>query len=225
MKLFFLVLFACMTLVGCGNSYEKMLKNNTAEIREIYMEGSSDDVNVSLVCGHREKVYIANGYATELIEFGVLTFTIDNEEILDNIVTFELTVGTNKYNGDLQKNPFELNYMADIKKVIDPSQNVTATLVYGDKKINIKLENVAKAFKVSSFDVYKIIAKKMKGEISGFVSNKTFEGEIYIKIINDADINVGDYYYYVCILGRNGSRLSAIISPLSGEILAINNFK
>lgn len=225
MKLFFLVLLSCVFFSSCGNSYENMLKNNTAEIRQYYMEGSQDNISASLVCGHREKVYIANGYATELIEFGVLTFVINDAQIDENLAQFELTVGTNKYSGDLQKNPFDLSYMADIKKIVDCSQNITATLILGDKKIDIKLVDVTKDFKIKTTDVYKLIAKKMKGEIGEFVINKTFQGEVYIKIINDADINVGDYYYYVCILGRNGTRVSAVVSPETSEILAINNLK
>ena len=53
--------------------------------------------------------------------------------------------------------------------------------------------------------------------------NNIFNGEIYIKIVNDADIYKGDYYWYVSLISRKGGTLSLIISPYNKEILAIND--
>ena len=188
------------------------------------MEGKSDNINASLICGLREKDYVINGYATELIEFGILTFDIENINDYDEkIATYVLLVGTVRYDGDLQKNPFDNTLVADIKTIINSSENVTAKIIIGDFTQEIKLKNVCNNWSVDSEEVYKIVAKNFKDDIKKLIINNVFNGEVYVKIINDADINVGDYYWYVNIVNRTGRKLSLIISPHTSEILAVNN--
>ncbi len=224
MKLFFLLL-CVIVLSSCGNKYENMIKNNTAEVRKYLLEAKDDQMNVSLILGLREKNYIVNGYATDLIEFGVLTFEFsDYGDIDKNSASYELLVGTQKFAGILQENPFDQTLVADIKKMIDPTKKVTAKIISGEFSKEIELKYINKDWKVDSDDVYGIVAKNMKSELSQLSNKNSFEGEVYIKIINDADINVSDYYWYVNIIGRGGKRLSLIISPDTKEILAVNNF-
>ena len=224
MKLFFLLL-CVIVLSSCGNKYENMLKNNTAEVRKYLLEAKDDQMNVSLILGLRKKNYIVNGYATDLIEFGVLTFEFSDYGNIDkNSASYELLVGTQKFAGILQENPFDKTLVADIKKMIDPTKKVTAKIISGEFSKEIELKFINKDWSVDSDNVYEIVAKKMKNELSQLSNKNTFEGEVYIKIINDADINVSDYYWYVSIIGRGGKRLSLIISPKTKEIMAVNNF-
>ena len=224
MKLFFLVFCSFIIFCSCSNKYENILKNNTAEVREFVLEGKSDNINASLICGLREKDYVINGYATELIEFGILTFDIENiNDYNETIATYVLLVGTVRYDGDLQKNPFDNTLVADIKTIINSSENVTAKIIIGDFTQEIKLKNVCNNWSVDSEEVYKIVAKNFKDDIKQLIINNVFNGEVYVKIINDADINVGDYYWYVNIVNRTGRKLSLIISPHTSEILAVNN--
>lgn len=224
MKLFFLLLITMCLCSGCGNKYEKYLKNNTAEIRNYLFVGSDDNIDVSLISGKREKTYIVNGYATELVDFGVLTFLPKKNLELDyTIANYVLFVGTNKFGGALQKNPFDGSLVVDIKTNISPTANVSAKINIGEFSREIKLNCVNANWNIQSNDVYDILSKKFKSEIGECVVDKSFAGEVYIKILNDADENVSDYYWYVCILTRTGGRLSLIISPETGETLAINN--
>ena len=132
MKLFFLLL-CVIVLSSCGNKYENMLKNNTAEVRKYLLEAKEDQMNVSLILGLREKNYIVNGYATDLIEFGVLTFEFSDYGNIDkNSASYELLVGTQKFAGILQENPFDKTLVADIKKMIDPKKKVTAKIISGE---------------------------------------------------------------------------------------------
>lgn len=224
MKLFFLII-SIIILSSCGNKYENYLMNNTSEIRKYICVGERDGINVSLTMGKREKNYIVNGYSSELIEFGVLSFVISDDVAIDkNMCKYVLFVGTHKYEGDLQINPFDGTLVADIMEIVDTSEKMIATLVNGNANVDVELVCVNKDWRVSSEDVYTIIAGKLKTEISAFVVNNTFEGEVYIKVINDEDKNKSDYYWYVNIIGRSGKRLSAIISPHKKEILAQNSY-
>ena len=40
--------------------------------------------------------------------------------------------------------------------------------------------------------------------------------------MDDYDRVASDYYYYVSVVGRKGSSINMIISPITGEILASN---
>ncbi|MDY5676867.1 MAG: hypothetical protein SPK63_03660 [Eubacteriales bacterium] len=224
MKLFFLIFLACLTFYGCSSNTEKTLRKNTAELREYLYEGSVDGVSASLIFGKREKNYIVNGYATELIEFGVVTFDVPEDiEVDETIAKYVVTIGTARYSGDLQKNPFESTLVADIKKSISGVQNVTAKIVAGEFVKEIKLDCVNENWKIKSADVYSLVAKAFKNDFAKMINNNSFAGEVYIKILNDPDENISDYYWYVCVIGRTGGRLSLIVSPKTGEILAVNN--
>lgn len=224
MKLFFLIL-SIIILSSCGNNYENYLRNNTSEIRKYICVGERDGVNVSLTMGKREKTYIVNGYSTELTEFGVLSFRLsDDMEIDKNACKYVLFVGTDKYEGDLQINPFDGTLVADIMEIVEIQEKMVVTLVNDSANIDIELKCVNENWRMTSEDVYTLVAKKMKAEISAFVVDNTFEGEVYIKIINDEDKNKSDYYWYVNIIGRSGKRVSAIISIDAKEILAKNSY-
>ena len=118
MKFFLLMLFSLVFCLSCNNKYENLLKANTAEIRQFYMEGKTEDYDVNLICGMREKDYKINGYCTEPIEFGVLTFKMKNIEDYDiNIAQYVIFIGTSRFDGVLEKNPFDSTLVADLKRI------------------------------------------------------------------------------------------------------------
>lgn len=221
MKFIFFVLIAMFAFSGCSKN--KYIESNIAEIREIIYEGKNEDLNVSLICGEREEDYKLNGYATPLIEFGVITFEIKNDNLGTENAKFILYVGTEKYNGDLQKNPFDGTLVADVKKKILLESGVSVKILLDDYEKEIKLTRLDINWNISANDVKEIISKEFKKEIDSIVIDKEFNGEIYIKILNDADIYVGDYYWYVSIISRSGGKLNAIISRETGEILSMNS--
>jgi len=221
MKFIFFVLIAIFVFSGCSRS--KYIDNNIAEIREVIYEGKCEDFNVSLICGERESDYKFNGYVTPLIEFGVLTFDVTNEQLNVENSQFVLFVGTEKFSGELQKNPFDGTLVTDVKKKITNNSGVSAKLILGDFEKEIKLTRLDIEWEISAEDVKDIIKKEFKEEIEVLVKDKEFNGEVYIKILNDADMYVGDYYWYVSIISRTGGKLNAIISRETGEILSMNS--
>ena len=63
---------------------------------------------------------------------------------------------------------------------------------------------------------------KYKDELKKFINNGNFEGEIYVKIMNDEKDLVEDFYYLVSVYGRSGKSINVILSPKTGESLASN---
>lgn len=219
MKIFLLLIISIFAFSSCQTK-DKYIKENLAEIREFLYEGSNEEVKATLVCGKRESEYVLNGYATSLVEFGVLTFYIQNidDYSIEN-KKYALIVGTKRIEGVLEKNPFDNTLVADIKKIIDSDEKISVKLVLDDFTCDLKLKKVNSDWRVSANDVISIISNSFESEIRSLVENGILKGEVYIKIINDEDEYANDYYWYVSILSRNGEKLNAIISPKSGEIL------
>lgn len=223
MKIIFLLFAVVLTFTSCQGK-EKYIEDNIAEIRECLYEGKFEGVDVSLICGERESEYVLNGFATDLIEFGVLTFDVEDIENLSlDSMKYVLTVGTTRYDGDLQKNPFVGTLVADVKKNINVTSGVSAKIMLGDFVKEIKLTRIDSDWEIKSSDVKKILYKNFKDEINSLVEDGVFKGEVYIKILNDADMYIGDYYWYVSIISRSGGKLNAIISKKTGEILSQNS--
>lgn len=222
MKLFFLILSSIFILSSCGSSYENMLRKNTSEVRRYYLDGSNENINCTLIMGERESNYMVNGYSTDCVQFGVLTFDIKDTQLNKSTAKYKLTVGTDIFSGDLQENPFDHTLVADIKKIVDANKKIVATIMADGFESKIELNYINKGWKTDSDTIYSLLVKKYKKELKTFVNKKDFEGEVYIKIINDADINVNDYMWFVNIIGRHGNRMSIIVSPKTNEVLAEN---
>ena len=220
MMFVFFIIFCAFGLVGCGGGLEKQLISNIAEIREFVLVGETENMRVSLMCGQRERDYKTDGVAGELIEFGVITITIENIHLLNisdsRYVLFE---GTEKIDGVLIQNPFDKTLVADVGKIIDRNKNISIDIYIGNNKSSLKLKEIDSEWTLSSKDCIDILISKYKNELKSFFKDE-FEGELYIKIMNDFDKYGSDYYYYVSVVGRNKNSINMIISPKTGEILA-----
>lgn len=198
--------------------------DNIAEIREFVLYGTEQELSVTLMCGKRESEYKIDGFASELIPFGVITITLSEDYMGDvDTSSFVLFVGTQKFEGELQKNPFDGTFVADIGKIIDRSQNVSIDVYLNGEKESIKLKDIGEEWSVCVQDCVDILLDNFADEITGFVYDGEFQGEVYLKIIDDYDRFKSTFYYYVFVVDRAGSSISMLISPINGEILASNS--
>lgn len=209
--------FSIMLFSSCASKFH-LAKDNIAEVRTVLYEASNDRVSVTYMCGYREEEYIINGYATPLIEFGVLTF--DFEDIrLDNDPMFALIIGTTRYDGSLEQNPFNNTFVVDIKKIA-VANNIIATFISGNIQEELVLKKVNKDWDVDHEKALEIACNKLSSALHDFEKDGIFLGECYIKIVNDTEIGDQEYYWYVNIVGRTGKSCSVIINPYTGDILA-----
>lgn len=216
---FFLIVINSFLLAGC-NKFYKLTKSNIAEIRHNVFVGSSDNFDITFMSGKREKDYVINGYNTDLIDFGIITITIKDNNLNISDPTFALTIDTLRYEEVLEKNPFDGTYVADIGVVVDNSlSSMTIKVFMGEIVEELTLNNLSYNWEISSYDALKLACKTLKSELKPLISNE-FLGEVYIKIIKDTIVNDGSYYWYVNFVSRNGIYHSIIINPLTSEILA-----
>ena len=115
----FMLLCFTICLTGCNSlKVYDYAKNNIAEYRQNLYVGENENIFVSLTSGCREKDYVVNGFCTEPIEFAVLTFNLKQDVSVPETVNYVLTVGTARYDGLLEKNPYKGSYVCDIKKIV-----------------------------------------------------------------------------------------------------------
>lgn len=225
--MFVLMAMVCVfTLSGCGSKkLVQIVQSNLAEVRYNLMLGSNSNITSSLMSGKREKDYVVNGIATESVDFGVLTFKVLNEDVVfTDDVKYVLTVGTNRTDGILEKNPFDGSYVADIGKIIaDTSEVIKAKILCGTFNEEVELISVTKDWKVQHDNALKLACTELKRELESFFENDMFMGEAYVKIINDELGDKNNYYWYVSFVNRNGKNFAVIIDPKTNEILAKKN--
>lgn len=219
LRYFVLIVGVCIVLAGCSRLY-KNAQNSIAEVRQNIYIGENESMVASFMAGKREEDYVINGVATPLIEFGVIAVSLQNVNIsYAKIGSFALISGKNTYTGELQLNPFDNSYVADIGKIIDTDDDISLTVTIGSFTSDISLQKNNTAWKLDSNDALKSACKALKTELKSW-GKKSFDGEVYVKIIHDSKISSTDYFWYVSFVNTTGTMHSVIIHPISGEILA-----
>jgi len=217
--IFIFLIISCFGLSGCNKIYN-LASKNIAEIRHNVFEGESDNFKITFMSGKREKDYVINGYNTPLIEFGVVTITLKTEIKDISQSHFALTIDTLRYEEILEQNPFDGTLVADIGVSINQQlPSMIIKLFVGEISEEITLNNMCVNWKVDSDKALKIACKNLKSELSP-LSNNDFQGEVYIKIIEDTISNENTHLWYVNFVSRNGIHHSIIIHPMTSKILA-----
>lgn len=217
---FILLCFLSVVFVGCNNlKVYDYVKNNIAEYRQNLYVGENEKIAVSLTSGCREKDYVVNGLCTNPIEFAVLTFNLKQKQTMPETVNYVLTVGTSRYDGLLEKNPYNGSYVCDIKKIIESSDVITAKIIAGDFVEYVELKSVTDNWNVNYDNALRLACVELKNELLTLIENNEFYGECYIKIINDEVVSENHYFWYVNFVSRSGKTFAVVIDPISNEIM------
>ena len=224
MKFIFFILFSLSyVFCGCSSRVERMIRNNIAEIRNFVVYGKNEKLSASLMCGLREQEYKMNGYATNLIEFGVITINLIDKNLSTDKANFILFVGTEKFEGDLVINPFDESLVADIKVIVNSNANISLKLCFDVHLESLKLKKIETDWIINTDDCVSILVDKYSDKLKKLIRNNQFDAEVYIKIMNDENKLVSDFYFLISVVGRKGEYINIIVSPQTAEILASNN--
>ncbi len=214
-----LILGVCIVLAGCSRLYQNA-QNSIAEVRQNIYTGENESMVASFMAGKREEDYVINGVSTPLIEFGVIAVSLQNVNVgYAKTGSFSLLSGKDRYSGELQLNPFDNSYVADIGKIIDTDDDISLTVTIGSFTAEVSLQKTNVKWKLNCDDALKTACKALKSELKSW-GKKSFDGEVYVKIIHDSKISSTDYFWYVSFVNTTGTMHSVIIHPITGEILA-----
>lgn len=219
--LYVLLMLPMFLFAGCSNNnLFNLAKNNIAEARYNLYVGETENLKVMLTSGIRESDYVINGYCSDPCDFGVLTFNFKTQITLPETVNYVLTVGTVRFDGVLEQNPYDGSYVCDVKTIVNSSDVVSAKIIAGEFVESVELTCVNQNWNVDYIKALNLACDELNQKISTFIENDQFLGECYIKILNDDELGANCYYWYVNFVSRKGENYACIIDPISNEIMA-----
>lgn len=205
-----LVGFIAVLMVGCGSNFSLITERNISEYRKNLFVAVNDDIGVSFVSGKREEPYGYDGQCKDLVPFGVLTVKFRTPFVGVN-PSYTLYIDSFQYNGQMEFNPFDGTYVADIEKEFENGADISLRLHAGENDYNVSLECVSKDFGIDYKQAFNVAIHAMQKEIEPHIKSGVLEGEIFIKFVGDNTMQLDTIYYYVCFVPKVGDSASCLI--------------
>lgn len=214
------IIVFCIFAFGCTQSLYGMAESNISEYRKNLFIGSDDNIVASLTSGQREDNYLYDGKPGKLVDFGMLTvkYTGTTPEYLPS---YTLTIDGQEYTGTMQFNTINGTFAADIGKQIKDNADVYLRLHsdLGDEQLSMPC--VSCNFKIDYNSAFKIAVDQMKDVINSKIDDSgILNGEFFIKIIGDRQVDVNNIYWYVLFVGTDGTSNACVIDTQSGAVIS-----
>jgi hypothetical protein len=188
--------------------------DNVAEAR-FYMKKAADNAMaaVQLYSGIREEDYQQDGIATAAAPFTVISVEPKNSALVaDGKITADIIIdGAVPEQIVLEKNPYGINYAADLGRIIE---NTSAVQIAFKDPANtiLELTDAMPEDAITWEKALEIATAELKGQIDTGIRM-----ESYIKILCD-NTTVSVPYWYVSFMMEDGSTLFAVISA-DGKVI------
>ncbi len=208
-------------LSACGKNNIN-LNDYLIEQREQLYTASDDLYSVSFSTGTRESDYNFDGVVNEMVPFGVLTLTRnDNLPLSNDSYAYIVTIGEESYSGFLSKNNNDNSYSADLEVNSVGDETINAQISFTGYTFNQNLENTSSNFEVDSASALKVAENELKKDVENLLSDKNVKIEVVMKIMKDySSEEFKNYYWYVGIVSTNGDTLGILVDANTGEIIA-----
>ncbi len=222
-KFGFFVLVACCLIVlsACGKN-EFNLSNHVIEKREQLFTAHDQIYSVSFSTGMRETQYNFDGIVNEMVPFGVLTLTRnDNHALPNDTYSYIVRIDDQNYSGFLTKSNSDNSYSADLEVATTGSENIVVKISFTGYTFDQTLENTTNTFQVDSNSALNIAQRELKENINDLLSDKNIKIEVVMKIMKDySSEDLKRYYWYVGIVSTNGNTMGILIDANNGDIIA-----
>jgi hypothetical protein len=199
----------------------QLAERNLSEVRYNLFQGSTANLNATLMSGEREDPYALDGVNEPLVDFGVITvsFLTDISGLM-GVPTYKLTVDDKYYEGTLEKDPFRKNYVADVGVIIPDTSQVYLLVEWDSLYETLKLEPISTNWQVDWQKALDIAVNQIgEKRFNSLVEQGKLKAEVQVQIIADVQGIIEDYYWYVNMYGQNGSIFTVVIDPNSGGIV------
>ena len=218
LSLTLIIFCASLILIGCGTS-NLNVKNNISDIRTGIFDGNNNEYFASLVYGEREQPYREDGISNNRVEFGIISVSFSEKQTKTSF-HFKLVLENETIEGELEKNPYSKEFMADIGKKIDKESQIKLIVFINESESETTLTKKSINFKIDANTALKIGENCLKNEIIDM--GKKNQCEFYLKIISDNNIAKEKYFWMFSVVSKDGEKHNAIFSTDSDEILVKN---
>lgn len=215
----FALIVVCLS--ACGKN-KINLGDYVIEKRENLFTACDDLYSVSFSTGMRESEYNFDGIVNEMVPFGVLTLTRnENLPLANDTYSYIVTINDKQYSGFLEKSNNDNSYSADLEVNTVGNETINVQVSFTGYTFNQNLENTSANFQVDSNSALKVTQKELKEEINNLLSDNNVKIEVVMKVMKDhSSEELKNYYWYVGIISTQGDTMGILIDANSGEVIA-----
>lgn len=206
-----IILVFALAFCACDQVIEPKEESNVSRQVLAFYAGENEDFAVSVEILKREKTFIADGKATNVVDVAELNITPlkvhDN-----NDYSYTISNQSVSLSGKLSGNQFG-EYSQELTMDFVPT---SITIGEGENAQCINLVNVLEG-KLTSLDVVNIAEKEFTDRIASAKEKGEYNREVYIKLIT------GDrqhYYYYVSYISEGVDYWALLLEPETGAIVS-----
>lgn len=202
---------AAVALVACGNKPQRGANDNVSRRTDAYFAGESDCFAVSIERGRKERTFIADGKATDVIDFCRITVVpLKSNEYQS--VNFVINGEDTTLSGEIKTFDFG-EFTSEIELNFTPK---SVTVTAGSEVSEIDLTDMLEG-KLTAQDAVNIAKEAFKEKLTAESEEGKAAREIYVKLITGDRTN---YYYYVSFIGNGVDYLAVLIDPSTGDIVS-----
>ena len=209
-----------MALVQPTN--KELAQKNLSEVRYNLFRGDSEVLNATFMTGEREEIYVLNGQADNLIDFGIITLNFKTPtDTYFGVPKYKLTIGDEYYEGEFEKSPFDANYVADIGVKTPDDSQIYLLVEWESIYETLKLDPISPGWTLNWQKALETAMDNISDtNFEALVKDGKLEAEVHIQIIGDPDGLTNQYYWYISIYGQNGSTINIVIDPMTGALIS-----
>lgn len=228
------VLFILTIILALGTAFsltacKKKNKQNDVDISKnvSYAEthryvGENEDFKVAVTSGIRERLFIADGKATDVSNFTEITLIPLKAKLQNKTYKFVLNYDGGSVDGELKRDVVTHNFTAQVDAENFKDSIKSIVILYDDVKSEIPLENALNG-KIDYCKVLDIAKVALKDEIGANTTDGVLNREIMIKLVRDRRAADSPYYWYVSFIAGDNGYWALLINPENGEIVSKKN--
>ena len=166
-----------------GEIGESQKLNISSQIQYSLFVLNTDKYTAELSFGIREDDFEYDGKSNSKLEYGVLKVFIKGFTGYANKIETVLSIESQNYVYELEKNPFDNMFVCDMQKIINGNKNIQIQIPLLDEMF-YSFENISKNWKID----YKVALNIGFKEMKGFIlenNNASKSCEIYLTAIDN----------------------------------------
>lgn len=201
------VLTVTLALTAC-NRKENVVADNVSRSVSSFYTGENENFVVTVEVGRRESDFIADGFATNVVDFAEITvLPLKTNDLTE--IKYSIAGESSALSGVVKSNEFG-EFTATVDLTFSP-----LSVTIGESGEVVELSDVLGG-KLTSQDVVNIANQEFKDRIDSERANGNYQREIYVKLITGDREN---YYYYVSYIGAGVDYWALLVNVTDGTIV------
>lgn len=201
---------AIFSLCACNKKGNEQKSDNVSRTTSEYYAGESSDFAVTIEKGRRERTFIADGVATDVVDFCDITVVPLKTNDLKQI-SYVVSADDKTLSGTIDGGTYG-EFCTSVSLDFVPK---AVTITVGDKNDEIDMSSVLDGA-ITADDVINIAKTEFKDKLDAEYAQGKPEREIYLKLITADRMS---YYYYVSFIGDGVDYWAMLVEPKTGAII------